>query len=72
MVDSILTHYQTKDGDVLDVICQKHYPNTDQALAAVLAYNPSLSDFGPVLPAGILITIPDLGVSELKTIRLWS
>jgi phage tail protein X len=72
MADSILTQYRTKDGDVLDMICQEHYANADQALGTVLAFNPGLSSYGPVLPAGILISLPDLGVNELKTIRLWS
>ena len=72
MADFGMTRYQTKDGDVLDLICRNHYGNVDAALNAVLVANPGLSANEPVLPAGILILLPDLDVSEVTTIRLWN
>ena len=72
MADALLTHYQTKDGDVLDQICRIHYANVDQALDAVLAANPGLSSCGSTLPAGVLICLPDMDTNELSVIRLWS
>ena len=72
MADLGMTRYQTKDGDVLDLICQNHYGNVDAALDAVLVSNPGLSSSEPVLPAGILILLPDLDVSEVTSIRLWN
>lgn len=66
-----MTRYQTKDGDVLDLICLNHYGSVDAALNAVLVANPGLSSNEPVLPAGILILLPDLGVSTVASIRLW-
>lgn len=71
MAELDMTRYQTKDGDVLDLICQNHYGNVDAALDAVLVANPGLSSNGPVLPAGILILLPDLDVSEVTPICLW-
>ena len=71
MADLGMTRYQTKDGDVLDLICQNHYGNVDAALDAVLVSNLGLSSNEPVLPAGIFVLLPDLDVSEVNTIRLW-
>ena len=71
MADVGMTRYQTKDGDVLDLICENHYGNVDTTLNAVLVANAGLSSQVPVLPAGILILLPDLDVSEVTSIRLW-
>lgn len=71
MSDVRMTRYQTKDGDVLDLICQNHYGNIDTALNTVLVANPGLSANESVLPAGILILLPDLDLSEVTSIRLW-
>lgn len=53
--------YQTRNGDVLDHICFDHYgaAAVNQSVAAVLEANRGLADYGPVLPAGIIITLPD-------------
>jgi phage tail protein X len=71
MADLGMTRYRTKDGDVLDLICQNQYGNVDAALGAVLAANPGFYSNESVLPAGILILMPDLVVSEVNTVRLW-
>ena len=71
MADVGMTRYQTKDGEVLDLICRNYYGNVDAALDSVLAANPGLSSNESVLPAGILILLPDLDVSEVTSIRLW-
>lgn len=52
--------YRTKDGDVLDAIIHAAYGQcTDSQLRAVLEANPGLADRGPVLPAGLPISLPD-------------
>lgn len=68
--------YETKNGDVLDAICHRHYGKIDGNLERVLAANPGLADQGPVLPRGVRITLPALPEARnktpiLKTIRLW-
>ena len=65
--------YQTKENDVLDKICFKHYSHIRGTVEAVLAANPGLADHGPVLPAGVLISLPMLpeATPQKKTIRLW-
>lgn len=64
--------YRTRDGDMLDAICRKHY-GTEAAVVAVLEANPGLSERPPRLPAGILITLPavETTTSRAKTVRLW-
>jgi phage tail protein X len=66
--------YRTKDGDVLDAVVFKQYGATDAYTEAVLNANPGLADLGPVYPAGVLITLPDIGTQmpQLATVTLWS
>lgn len=64
--------YQTRRGDMLDWICHQHYGQRPKAVEAVLEANPGLARYGPILPAGLVIELPDLGPSEQKNrIRLW-
>ena len=62
--------YRTVDGDVLDAICWRHYGH-ERATAAVLEANPGLAARGPVLPAGVVIELPDLQPPTTAVIRLW-
>lgn len=64
--------YQTRRGDMLDWICHQHYGQRPKAVEAVLEANPGLARYGPILPAGLVIELPDLGPAEQKNrIRLW-
>ena len=65
------TLYRTIDGDMLDAICKAQLGSEAHA-PAVLDANPGLAALGPVYPAGVLISLPD--VSEpvaTGQIRLW-
>jgi phage tail protein X len=69
--------YITKDGDMVDLICFRHYGRTADVTEAVLTANPGLAERGPVLDAGVSIVLPDFGTpkkqpAEKETIRLWS
>ncbi len=66
-------HYRTKANDRLDVICGRHYGSQSGAVEAVLKANPGLSNDGPMLPAGLMIELPNLDpVAALsQTVRLW-
>jgi phage tail protein X len=67
-----LTHCITRDGDVLDDLCWRHYGRVD-VLPAVLEANPDLAQLPPVLTAGLLILLPDLPTPSVSpVIRLWS
>ena len=65
--------YRTRDGDVLDAICYRHYGETNGYVEAVLAANLGLADKPPVLPAGLIIVLPDLPrlPPRQPVLRLW-
>ena len=66
-----MTAYRTIDGDMVDAICKAHYGD-EHMTPAVYAANPSLAERGPVLPKGILITLPEGDIpAPRKPIRLW-
>jgi phage tail protein X len=62
--------YMTKEGDILDWICWKHY-GTTAVLEQVLAANPTLTD--EKLPAGAMVNLPFIGsiYSKRSEVRLW-
>lgn len=65
----------TRDGDVLDELCWRHYGrvNVVNVLSAVLEANPDLAQRPPVLTAGLVILLPDLPTPSVSpVIRLWS
>ncbi|EKY7125089.1 tail protein X [Salmonella enterica] len=53
--------YITRDGDVLDEICARHYgvAQVVAALPVVLEANRGLADVGAIFPAGVQIILPD-------------
>lgn len=54
--------YVTLAGDVLDHLCWRHYGREWDTTEAVLTANPGLAEHGPILPAGIAITLPYLAI----------
>jgi phage tail protein X len=65
--------YSTSDGDMVDEIAFKHYGTTaGRVVEQLLDANPGLADRGPVLPAGVVIALPDIDVTA-KAIgtKLW-
>ena len=52
--------YRTKEGDSVDYICWKFYVTSKNTTEAVLEANRNLADLGEILPAGLLITLPDI------------
>ena len=60
------------DGDMLDDLLWRHYGRSE-VIPAVLAANPHLAQWPPVLSAGLVIELPDLPLPvEAPVIRLWS
>lgn len=68
-----MAQYRTKDGDVLDAICTRHYNGAKFDIVTVYEVNPGLADHGPVMPAGLIITLPDVDdtPAPAATVRLW-
>lgn len=65
--------YTSSDGDTVDYIAWKHYgTQAGQITEQVLAANPGLAAYGPLLPAGVVITLPVVDkVSKVQGTRLW-
>lgn len=65
--------YITRDGDTVDFIAWKYYGSTsNQVVETVLAANRGLADYGPILPAGVVITLPEIEApKKSQGIRLW-
>ncbi len=62
----------TRQGDVVDQIALAFYGRTAKATEAVLDANPHLADLPPVLPAGVVVTLPDLPKTPTPTrLKLW-
>lgn len=55
-----MIEYRTKHGDRLDQICFKHYGRVD-VIVKVLDANIGLEEQSPVLPAGLIIKLPEIG-----------
>jgi len=54
------TRYTTRDGDLLDWVAWRFYGRTADTVAAVLAANPGLAEWGPVLPGGLVVWLPEV------------
>jgi phage tail protein X len=64
--------YVTQQFDEVDAICWRYYGRTQQTVEVVLAANPGLADMAPVLPDGLVISLPDLPApSTAETVRIW-
>ena len=65
--------YRTRDGDMVDAICRRYYGIESGTVEAVLEANPGLADYGAVLPAGILVELPELpqSLKTIDTVKLW-
>ena len=62
----------TRQGDVVDQIALAFYGRTVEATEAVLDANPHLADLPPILPAGVVVTMPDLPSTPTKgRLKLW-
>ncbi|MDV5384615.1 MULTISPECIES: tail protein X [Pseudomonas] len=64
---------RTQQNDTVEALCWRHYGRTAGVAEAVLDANPGLASHGPVLPAGLLVTLPDIQTSapERPTVSLW-
>lgn len=68
-----MTTYRTSQGDTADYIAWKHYgTQAGRVVEQLLDANPGLADFGPILPAGILVQLPEFQLAtDDKAVRLW-
>lgn len=68
-----MTQYMTSEGDTADYIAWKHYGTQDgRVVEQLVDANPGLADMGPVLPAGVLVSLPEIELqTEAQAVRLW-
>ncbi|WP_432777780.1 tail protein X [Pseudomonas fortuita] len=64
---------RTQQNDTVDALCWRHYGRTAGVVEAVLDANPGLASSGPVLPAGLLVNLPEIQTSapERQMVNLW-
>lgn len=55
-----MIYYFTKENEMLDYICCKHYGYSSGAVEEVLLENPGLAEYGSFLPAGLKIKLPKI------------
>ncbi len=63
------TNYQTRDGDMVDEICFKHYGAINGYINSLYEANPMIAKYPVKLPAGITIVLPEVEITE--EISLW-
>jgi phage tail protein X len=67
-----MIYYTTKENEVLDWICWKHYGFQSGAIEIVLEVNTHIAENGSFLPSGILLKLPLIEKPTLKPIvKLW-
>lgn len=54
------TTYTTKQGEMVDAICHRHYGRTREVTEIVLDANPGLAALGPILPFATRVVLPDV------------
>lgn len=62
------------DGETVDEICHRVLGKTAGVTEQVLGLNPGLAEFGPRLPGGTVVTLPDASAAQTATIdivQLW-
>ncbi len=46
--------------DTVDALCWRHYGRTQGVTEQVLKANPGLAEYGPFLPHGLQVELPDI------------
>ena len=64
---------RAQQGDTVDAVVFRHFGRTAGLVESVLKLNPGLAAHGPVLPHGLLLTLPDRAPAAIKTntVKLW-
>lgn len=68
-----MAKYLTKAGDTLDEITYRYYGNTNnKVVERILDVNFGISQYEALLPAGVLIELPEVKQStETRKVKLW-
>lgn len=68
-----MLYYRSEAGDVIDRVVWRHYGRqNDRLVERVVDANPGLADFGPSLPEGIRVALPEFPEpGSTASVRLW-
>jgi phage tail protein X len=69
-----MASYNSREGDMVDAVCAEHYKGVplDQSVTVVLQANKGLAAYGALLPADVVIELPEIVAINVKaTIQLW-
>jgi P2-like prophage tail protein X len=58
-----------QQGDTVDSLCYRHYGRTQGVVEATLEANEGLAAYGPLLPMGLAVDLPD-APNDQSTIKL--
>lgn len=57
--------------DTVDALCWRHYGRTQGVTEQVLKANPGLAEYGPFLPHGLQVELPDIPTTTtVQTVQL--
>ncbi|RMM41976.1 tail protein X [Pseudomonas corrugata] len=64
---------RTVQNDTVDTLCWRHYGRTAGVTETVLNANPGLADFGPILPQGLAVQMPEVQTvaPHRQMVNLW-
>lgn len=64
---------RTHQNDTVDALCWRHYGRTAGVTEAVLQANPGLADYGPMLPQGLAVQMPEAQTAapQRQMVNLW-
>ncbi|WP_341815294.1 tail protein X [Wolbachia endosymbiont (group B) of Aricia artaxerxes] len=66
-----MMYYKTKENDMLDFICWRHYGFSSGTVEVVLKANPGLAEY-ELLPAGLVIKLPVIQKAiQKQVVKLW-
>jgi phage tail protein X len=70
----VSVRYRTREGDTADLIAWRVYGRQDDGVVeALIDANPGLADYGPVLPEGLAVELPEISTAPVTaSVRLWS
>ncbi|MFI8418513.1 tail protein X [Serratia sp. NPDC078593] len=61
-----------QQGDTVDAICWRYYGTTQNVVEQVYHTNTGLAQYGPVLPHGYPVELPELTIAaKRETVKLW-
>lgn len=67
----MMMYYKTKENDMLDFICWRHYGFSSGTVEVVLKANPGLAEY-ELLPAGLMIKLPIIQKAiQKQVVKLW-